>query len=101
MDLQLKRDVAAAHVAAEEALATDRTNVLARLINAELTHEISPDDARATAAAHPEDWRAWRLVELALKGRHEADAARDRVCALTGNDAPECAHASAPSKASQ
>lgn len=101
LDLQLRRDVAAAHIAAEEALAIDRTNVLARLIHAVLTHEISPDDARATAAAHPEDWRAWRLVELALKGGSEADAALDRVCALTGNDAPGCPRAGAPHGASR
>ena len=84
------KGVGPAHVAAEEALAVDRTNVLARVINAELTHEITPDDARATAAAHPDDWRAWRLVEHAVKDRAEAEAALGRVCALTGNDAPEC-----------
>jgi hypothetical protein len=75
---------------AAEALAIDRTNVLARLISTELTHEISPDDARATAAAHPDDWRAWRLVEHAVKDRAEVEAALGHVCALTGNDAPEC-----------
>jgi uncharacterized protein DUF1570 len=84
------KGVGPAHVAAEEALAFDRTNVLARMINTELTHEISPDDARATAAAHPDDWRAWRLVEHAVKDRAEVEAALGRVCALTGNDAPEC-----------
>jgi hypothetical protein len=84
------KGVGPAHIVAEEALAIDRTNVLARLINTELTHEISPDDARATAAAHPDDWRAWRLVEHAVKDRAEVEAALGRVCALTGNDAPEC-----------
>ncbi|HEX8111983.1 MAG TPA: hypothetical protein VF516_29830 [Kofleriaceae bacterium] len=79
-----------ADILAAEALAIDRTNVLARVINTELTHEISPDDARATAAAHPDDWRAWRLVVHAVKDRAEAEAALGRVCALTGNDAPEC-----------
>jgi Protein of unknown function (DUF1570) len=86
------KDVGAAHVAAEDALAIQRTNLLARLINTELTHEIAPTDARATAAAYPDDWRAWRLVELALKDQPEAEAARNRVCALTGNEAPGCAH---------
>jgi hypothetical protein len=94
LDLHFK-GVGPAHIAAEEALAIDRTNLIARLINTELTHEIAPTDARATAAAYPEDWRAWRLVELAVRGEPEAEAARARVCALTGNDAPECARADA------
>jgi hypothetical protein len=89
------KGVGPADISAAEALAIDPTNVLARLINAELTHEISPDDARATAAAHPDDWRAWRLVELAVKDPPEAEAARARVCTLTGSDAPECARAGA------
>ena len=84
------KGVGPADTAAAEALAIDRTNVLARLISTELTHEILPDDARATAAAHPDDWRAWRLVEHAVKDRAEVAAALDRVCALTSNDAPEC-----------
>jgi hypothetical protein len=89
------KGVGPADILAAEALAIDRTNVLARLINSGLTHELSPDDARATAAAHPDDWRAWRLVELAVKDPPEAEAARVRVCTLTGNDAPECARAGA------
>jgi uncharacterized protein DUF1570 len=90
------KGVGPADIAAAEALAIDPTNVLARLINTELTHEISPDDARATAAAHPDDWRAWRLVELAVKDPPEAEAARARVCTLTRNDAPQCPHVGAP-----
>ena len=89
LDLHFK-GVGPVHIAAEEALAIDRTNLVARLINTELTHEIAPDDARATAAAHPDDWRAWRLVEHAVKDRAEVEAALSRVCALTGNGAPEC-----------
>lgn len=92
LDLRFK-GVGPADVTSAEALAIDRTNLIARLINTELTHEISPDDARATAAAHPDDWRAWRLVEHAVTDRAEAEAARARVCALTANDAPECARA--------
>jgi hypothetical protein len=69
---------------------------IARLVNTELTHEIAPTEARATAAAHPDDWRAWRLVERAVKDRAEAEAARARVCTLTGNEAPECARAGSP-----
>jgi hypothetical protein len=92
LDLRFK-GVGPADITAVEALAIDRTNLIARLINAELTHEIAPTDARATAAAYPDDWRAWRLVELAVKDQAEAEAARARVCALTGNDAPGCARA--------
>jgi hypothetical protein len=88
LDLRFK-GVGPAHIAAEEALTIDRTNLVARLINTELTHEI----ARMAAAAYPDDWRAWRLVELAVKDPPEAEAARARVCALTANDAPECARA--------
>jgi hypothetical protein len=73
-----------------EALMIDRTNLLARLIDTAYTHSITPDDARATAAAHPDDWRAWRLVALALKGSPEGYRAMGRACALAGNEAPEC-----------
>jgi hypothetical protein len=95
------KGVGPADITAAEALAIDRTNLIARLINSELTHEIAPTDARATAAAYPDDWRAWRLVELAVKDQAEAEAARARVCALTGNDAPECPRAGAPHGASR
>jgi hypothetical protein len=73
-----------------EALRIDRTNLLARLIDATVTHSIEPDDARATAAAHPDDWRAWRLLAQALKGSPEAYRAIGRACALAGSEAPEC-----------
>src|SRR5262249_37235400 len=75
---------------AEAALAIDRTNLLAGLIEAELTHTIAVDDARATAAANPDDWRAWRLVKLALKGEPDERDALTRMCALAGHEAPEC-----------
>jgi hypothetical protein len=73
-----------------EALMIDRTNLLARLIDTAYTHSIEPDDARATAAANPYDWRAWRLVAFALKGSPEGYRAMGRACALAGNEAPEC-----------
>lgn len=78
---------------AEAALALDRTNVLARLTEAAVTHSITPADARATASAHPEDWRALRLVESALYGTPEGDEARRRACAMSGNSAPGCPRA--------
>jgi hypothetical protein len=74
----------------EQALARDRTNVLARLIQATLSHTVAIDDARATAAAHPEDWRALRLLELAQHGTPEGDAVRARMCELSSNTPPEC-----------
>ena len=77
----------------EQALALDRTNVLARLIQATLSHTVALDDARATVAAHPGDWRALRLLELAAHGTPEGDAARARMCELSSNTPPECAPA--------
>ena len=83
-------DNAAALHDAEAALALDRTNVLARIVATTLTHEITADDARATAAAHPDDWRALRLVERALHGSPESDQALHRMCTMSGNTAPDC-----------
>jgi hypothetical protein len=77
----------------EQALVRDRTNVLARLIQAALSHTVALDDARATVAAHPEDWRALRLLELAQHGTPEGDAARARMCERSSNTPPECAPA--------
>lgn len=91
--LHFTGDGAAARGDAEAALALDRTNVLARLIEAAFTHAIAPEDARATAAAHPDDWRALRLVELALHGTAEGNAAHDRLCAMAGGAPAECPRA--------
>jgi hypothetical protein len=88
--LRFTRDHAAARGDAEAALALDRTHILAWLVEAALTRSIGPGDARATAAAHPDDWRALRLVELALHGTPEGDAALHRLCAMTADAAPEC-----------
>ena len=78
---------------ARAALALDRTNLLARLITTELTHTIAADDARATAAAHPDDWRAWWLVELAHGDGAEVADAHQRLCDLAENSAPRCSKA--------
>ena len=83
-------DTAATLRDARAALALDRTNVLARIVATALTHAIAGDDARAVAAAHPDDWRALRLVERALRGTPEADQATERLCAMAGASAPEC-----------
>jgi hypothetical protein len=95
-------DNAAALRDAEAALALDRTNVLAHLIATTLTHAISPEAARATAAAHPDDWRAQRLVVRAVHGTPEAAQALDRLCEMSGGTAPECGaarHRAAPTAA--
>ena len=89
--LMYKDDLAAVRRDAASALALDPTHVLARLLHAALAHTISRADAAATAAAHPDDWRAQRLVELAFQGSPEASAAHDRICALSQRAAPECA----------
>jgi hypothetical protein len=89
LDFKFK-DEATAMRTVSEALMIDRTNLLALLIDAANTHSIEPDDARATAAAHPDDWRAWRLLAFALKGSPEGHQAMRRACALAGNEAPEC-----------
>lgn len=84
-------DTAATRATVEHALALDRTNLLARLVDAKLTHTIALDDARATVAAHPNDWRALRLLELALHGVPEGAAVRELLCERSANTAPECA----------
>ena len=76
---------------ADAAIARDRTHVLARLVDASI-HGIALADARATVAAHPDDWRALRLLALALHGTAEGDQVRARMCTLASNGPPECAH---------
>lgn len=60
------------------ALAADPTNVLARL----LVEQVSAADAQATAAAHPDDWRAWWLVVQAAP----SDDARAKLCELVAQN---------------
>ena len=88
--LTAAQDPAAARADSQAALAVDRTNLLARLLEAAFAREISGDDARATAAAHPDDWRAWELVARALRGSSEGDEAFDRMCALATQRLPHC-----------
>src|SRR5262245_40726171 len=83
-------DEAAARRDAEAALAIDRTHLLALLIQAELAHSVSPDLGWKVTAAHRDDWRAWWLLERALRGTPEADTARARKCALSEDTAPGC-----------
>ena len=85
-------DVSATRANLTAALALDRTNVLARLVEAEVAKSIEPNDARATAAAHPDDWRAWWLVVFAVQHGPEAAEALKKLCALAANEVPGCAH---------
>jgi hypothetical protein len=73
------------------ALALDRTNVLAHLVDASLLGSIAPEEARDTATAHPNDWRAWWLLGSAVRQGPEAAEALDKLCDLAESDVPECA----------
>jgi hypothetical protein len=64
------------------ALAVEPTNVIARLIEALVDGAVDPGHARAVVTAHPEDWRAWALLALALKHGDEAGAAQVKACTL-------------------
>jgi hypothetical protein len=90
LTLRFKEDVAAARSLSEAALALDRTQLLARLVETAITRNIEPYDARVTAAVHADDWRAWRLVALALNQQPEGKAAFERMCKLSDNAAAGC-----------
>lgn len=92
LDVIFTRDASITRADLDAALAIDPTNMLARLVEAALTQSIAPDDARATAAAHPDDWRAWWLVGFGVRNGPEAAQALDKMCALATSDMPECAH---------
>jgi hypothetical protein len=64
-------------------LVADPTNVIARLTELHRTKKISIVDARATAAAHPNDWRAWWLVTVADP---QDNASRAKMCNLLDGD---------------
>jgi hypothetical protein len=90
LHLWLKGDQVTAGKDAEAAVALDRTNVLARLIQDALERPITADDALATTAAHPDDYRAWLLLERVLRGSPEANAALTRACSLAASVVSEC-----------
>ncbi len=81
-----ERDPVATHEAIAAALAADKTNVLARMVEWQVAHAVAADDARATAAAHPDDWRAWWLLGYTLQHGPEAKEAHDKLCALAAGD---------------
>ncbi len=76
---------------ASAARAAEPTNVLASLVTAVYDRKIPTlDEARAAAAAHPADWRAWLLELLAIEGARgdaaEGETARGKACSLIGHN---------------
>jgi len=71
------------------ALAADPTELVARLVSMARAHgAIALADARATAAAHPDDWCAWYLVVRAAPGSPEASDAKTKLCELVKRETP-------------
>lgn len=66
----------------EAARRVDPTNVLANWLAVTSGGAVTPDVARAIAAAHPDDWRAWLLAAVAIRSGDEAEAARRKACEL-------------------
>lgn len=65
------------------ALAEDPTHLLANLVKVAYDKSIALDTARAVAAAHPADWRAWWLVSRAANYQgDEARVAWEKACVL-------------------
>jgi hypothetical protein len=80
-----RRDLA--KLDADAALAADPSHILGNVITRELGQPLAPDRARALAAAHPDDWRAWMLVVDALGRRgDEARTAFERACELSARN---------------
>ncbi|MFT3697062.1 MAG: hypothetical protein QM831_28225 [Kofleriaceae bacterium] len=77
------------------ALKADPTNVMLRLV---AQQPGTPEEARATVAAHPEDWRAYLLLLEAIKVHDdEAKAARAKLCELVAaNPAAELSRSFCP-----
>jgi hypothetical protein len=68
------------------ALAADPTNVITNLIAYDRTHAIDVATARGIAAAHPDDWRSWFLLAIALRTGDEAEAAHAKACTLAATN---------------
>ncbi len=79
---RLRRDKTLAAQQIDAALALDPTDVMARAVELGLPRPHDVAGARATAAAHPEDWRAWLLVMTAAPTPDEQAAARTKLCEL-------------------
>jgi hypothetical protein len=86
LESQFAGRAAAADANATESLRLDPTNVLAMTMAYSLHHTVDAERARAAAAAHPDDWRAWLLVELAVKTGDEATQAHAKMCELAAGN---------------
>lgn len=78
----LRRDKTVATQQIDAALALDPTDVMARIVELGLPRPHDAAGARATAAAHPGDWRAWLLLVTAAPTADEQAAARVKLCEL-------------------
>jgi hypothetical protein len=81
------------------ALAIDPTHVIAQMLRIMHDDTGAPEIARSLTAAHPNDWRAWWLLALAVRHGEEADAAIARVGALLVNDPAVLPKGTCPSAA--
>lgn len=85
-----QRGTPEAEAALQTAIAADKTNVLARMVEMQEHHSVPFAEAQAVAEAHPDDWRAWWLAGYTASQAHQAKAsfeARTRLCALAATDA--------------
>jgi hypothetical protein len=63
-------------------IAADPNEIVARMIESRVSNGIPVDAARAIVAAHPDDWRAWFLLNRALHEGSEAHDAYLKACEL-------------------
>jgi hypothetical protein len=84
LEFQERADLA--KLEAQAALAIDPTHVLASFIIYRADKTIAPGQARAVAAAHPDDWRAQLLLAWAVREGDEAAAAFKRGCELAAKN---------------
>lgn len=72
----------------DAAIAADKTGLLARLMETSVLGSGSVEVARATAIAHPDDWRAWWLLGRTARTGPDAREAQEKLCALVGGNPP-------------
>lgn len=84
--VRLHPDEARAELAT--AVQLEPTNLVANLAIAARDKGLPLDAARALVAAHGGDWRAWRLLGLAMRAAHDPGErdAHEHVCALLAKD---------------
>lgn len=87
---ETKGDGKAAAAATSAALAADPTNVLGRLMARKLELTTSAEAARATAKAHPDDWRAWFVLGMASDDKEDTQAAYAQICKLAPGMIDDC-----------